>query len=125
MIPYVKGDTVTCYYFGLWSAVVDEVINDSIYLLRLNQKGPYGENFIVAYYYELRHREPGANESMPIENKTGRLPIGTSVTWATEHNNILTEYGGIIKDYLINNTYLIYTGDPKNPIERVPASNID
>ena len=125
MIPYVKGDTVTCYYFGLWSAVVDEVISDSIYLLRLNQKGPYRENFIIAYYHELRHREPGTNEPVPIENKTGRLPIGTSVTWATEHNNILTEYGGIVKDYLANDKYLIYTGDPKKGTESVSASNID
>ena len=125
MIPYVKGDTVTCYYVGLCPAVVDEVINDSIYLLRLNQIGPYRENFRVAYYYELKHREPGANEPMPIVDKIGRLPIGASVTWATEDNNVLTEYGGILKDYLDNNKYLIYTGNPKKPTECVSANNID
>jgi hypothetical protein len=124
MIPYVKGDTVTCYYFGLWSAVVDEVINPSVYLLRFNQIGP-NKNFIVAYYYELRNREPESNEPAPIPNREGLIPIGTTVTWSVVSNNIVYEYAGIVKDYVHKNKYLIYTNNPDKPLECVSAIAID
>jgi len=124
MIPYAKGDTVTCYYFGLWSAVVDEVINPSVYLLRLNQNG-LNKKFIVAYYHELRHREPESNEPTPIPNRDGLVPIGTTVTWSIVSNNIISEHVGVVKDYVHKNKYLIYTNNLDKPLEYVSVTAID